>query len=814
MTLGSRLSGSAWPQWALLCRSRPAPAPTTFAISNPSPPRPNPLLVGSLPLRRSSSSSDFPKHFSDQLAPQRDRYASWTAARASSASKAAAARQKEAAALRRPAEPSFVDRLERVPVRPHIFWDPVVVQNPIALPDPVEQRKENRHHHHALKRQQRIELRRQAAEPPDWRLILEELMVATRPQDVPNEVVKVELIEEGAVERLKGDFRKNLWNIKSHSGCDIRLYMPKDGAGEESRPYLLLTGEPWAVSQAVDDIVKVAKDVQVTRFNSTSDIEDLLPSPDEEPTWIVPPEPAPIRRQYTLYTRADEHPLPERWTFQTFYQYIATLTQSYIPPYLERTLYPHRTETHQECVVRLLHSVFADPVVSRAATLPALKLALKYFARGGERFVSDAQKLVERAKALGLPIDVEVYNLLLQETVKAKNIVAFRPLVHKMLAAGHTPNIRTWCHFLRLVEAEEVRRYILQAMHTKNFFSKGNRQAVILVSNELAHNDAYRAVQLGQDAETFLREQARLYGEEWRLTRAAANRVLYVFGSYGKWDDCRRILEHMFASERDRPNVKTLNVLLTHCKCHRRLDEALRILAMFDAQGMTHIVDETSCYLLFELARVTHKAQVLTTVWRYVHYLADMPAHSNLKTRGIKLLQGGEEVEKVTKRVKKLWNETDGSSIARDQWLRRLMLCDFGRWYQKKYGRSVEEVLKGFVESEAMSAAGSQVEHTTQPPDSPSSSDPVRPDHLSLKQITHHSPGKALYGAFTSWAVELIHHSEPAVPLSTLLCQAYEKDLLIHSLVWEGPPEGCTDVEGLVKRGLEPVEIPLRKRGC
>ncbi|KAL2130471.1 hypothetical protein VTI74DRAFT_6357 [Chaetomium olivicolor] len=601
---------------------------------------------------------------------------------------------------------SLVERLTRVPVRPHGPMDSVLVRPATPYPHKREAREDLHRNHRALTQQDRLQKNRGRFLPGDWRIVLQTLTQSTPIHTKPENGVKV-VIPKHTAELLLTDRKNNVWNIKSRTGCEMRLYrlrkeggvgkeetaeagvpealfedrlgtmgedqvkLPEDDEiaavtkavhGTESGDtniYLYISGAPNAVAAAVDDILKVTKAVTVLRIRHGSATLLHPGSASQLPGQGLPasdmvgervshyPMSAPCR-PYTLWIRADEIPRPSEWTIQTFQEYIAALTMSRVHESPARKLYPGE-ESHKKTVIGLLHDVFEDPDAAAAVSHPAFKLALEYVVRSGETHVPDAQRLFDRASSL-LVMDTDAYNLLFEMGVKSKNLVAFESVLKRMLSRGLQPNLRTWLLFLRMIEAEEVRRYILQSMHTKRFFD--DPRAIVGVVNEMANQDIYRAIQLGQDIDAFLDAQRQLYGPAWHLTRRSCNRYLDYLGKYGKFDQCRRLLERMFADDFARPNTISLNTVVSHCKLYRKIDEAINFVRMFDSHGYK-VVDKITIHQLFELARILRKPHMLGVVWRYAH-ITDMTNH-RLRRRGIKLLAGDKETNRLIDRIRPLW---------------------------------------------------------------------------------------------------------------------------------------------------------------
>ncbi len=296
----------------------------------------------------------------------------------------------------------------------------------------------------------------------------------------------------------------------------------------------------------------------------------------------------------------------------SFLEYVAALVSARKVPSLSSKLYPPGT-SHEQAVITQLHKVFNDPATQHALSSDALKLALSYMARNGETSRPDVRALYARMEAAGLPMDTAVYNILARSAVAAKDLVFFATVLRLMRRRAQPPNLSTWILFLRIIEAEEVRRYILHAMDRRGLFRAPN--AVKLVSFELVSADMECAIQQGKDWATFSADQDRLYGSDW-FSKSSANKIIEVLGRHGKFDEILVVIDQMLAEPSCQPDTVTLNTILTHCKLQNNFHEALRVLQKFGHQ-MPVLADPITYHLLFSMAWRARMPHTLAVLWRY-----------------------------------------------------------------------------------------------------------------------------------------------------------------------------------------------------
>ncbi|KXX73236.1 Reticulocyte-binding protein 2 a [Madurella mycetomatis] len=683
---------------------------------------------------------------------------------------------------------TLTERLERVPVRRHGELDPVVTKLPNVVSHPREKHEEERKLHHYTTQQRRLEVRRRQPYPGDWRVILHNLLTWTPTRARRGDKIKV-VFPKDAAQLLQLDREGNVWSIKSRTGCTMRAYWPDKGETRDKNAYIILSGQPAAITSAVDDILKITKKVTVWRLRNKwatrlhegdtvrTSARNLMGAPTETTEEVSHYRTAASFEPYILTMRADEIPRPSVWDHATFEQYIASLTMGRMPPSLARKKYDGPRK-HKEIVVQQLLAAFQDPAARSSISTSAFKLALQYLVRSGETLVGPARELFDTVSKAGLRMDTDVFNLMAETSVTAKNLLAFQSTIRLMLARGHPPNLRTWLLFLRIIEAEEVRRYIMEAMETKGFFD--DVAAIIGVSNEMASLDAFRAIQLGQSAQEMLDGLQKLYGPGWRLTRHAGNKMLSVFGQYGKFDQARVILDAMFGQEdsgKSRPTNVSLNILLNHCRYQNKLDEAINFIKLFDERGLW-VHDNATFHCLFLTATCLKKPHLASAVWRYAH-LMDVTTW-RMRHQGLLYLWESPKRQRLLSRLANagLWDDRHEWRYTKQQFIENLFYCD----HRQAEGDSV--------------LAGS--------PDTDGA--PDRPNEFR----------RGLYDTYAEWAAQTSRKYGPALALGTFLEKALARDRELLQLARQEPPTGSqavpqTGVQS-VPQALLPVKLPIGPR--
>ncbi|KAK3501807.1 Oxysterol-binding protein-domain-containing protein [Neurospora crassa] len=764
------------------------------------------------------------------------------------------AKKAKPAKPKRGRDSGLVNRLAKVPVRAHPVLESVFVRPVTEYPDQYETRGSVRTHMKDNHRQKMVMGTRVPTNRTDWRAALRNLLQST-PMYLPEQFadnVKV-IIPRETAPRLLSDSEYSVWDIKSRTNCGMVLYRAGDAGYEEGtedqQPYLIIWGHHDSVNTAIDEILGVTR--KVTIISRTKGTEEVLWNgkvDSKEPIVFVSAHRTPSQlAPYDVNIRADEFPKPEEWTRKTFEEYVDALIKSRMPSALASKLYPEHG-WHEMAVIEQLVAVFNDEVAAQFVTNAAFKMALHYMTRGGETWRPEVLSMFNYAKSGRVRLDVGVFNILAEAAVKTRSLYRFSAVLYLLVTHGYQPNLRTWILFLRMFEAEEVKRYVLQAMHDRGLFNA--RGALRMVADEMAPHDAYRAVQLGWDVPTFLAKQDELYGanRKW-VSIDALNKIFHVFGSYSMFAEIRQLLDLVFAGKLIAyPDQVTVNTILAHCKAQKKLDLAVEFIQLFEGHRAKNNetplkLDNLACDILFDLAQWQKKPHVLSTIWRYAHLVNSTTFHMRQKGTILLKMDAGKLKEEKSVRRLKLGDEE------RVLFVRNLLLGEFiqANGGDEVFGKIIAGIAKGeqehqqkmeeIVEQEEDDDdrippslgnwfhSQSLLDPSSSPTIPPSSSSAAaslpasssNPDHnrSSIPQLqlqTSNEPELTtwgnIYGSFRSWSFASKYlYLEPSAPIGSLLQQALDRDRELHLAL---------RTDGLDRHAIEelmkPVEIPTKLR--
>lgn len=510
------------------------------------------------------------------------------------------------------------------------FSSSVLVKSPVDYAHRREAHVDIGKYHKSVTRQVRHERHRQntGAHSMDWRRLLQ-IMAENTPEeslDWVSDGMKLEIPRKSLTAILKGVGDNKISSIRRRTGATIKI------SRDESN--VLLSGTRRAINKATEEFRKIVGRMTITRLYTPlgpgeAKTEDLT----QEDAFFVPPlsrEEGAMAQRRPMKQHVYSLPIPLAWTPKGVEDFVAQLVDSVVERSLHAPLYgPISGEVlvdHERAVVRRLERLFQNVTARKVAPRSALKLALAYLCDKGDKYLPEARRVFVLMDQRGLPMDADVFNILLRAPVKTRDLHKFHRTVQLMMSRGHAPNLDTWLLLLRMFESVEVRAHVLQTMYIKNLL--GSRDAIERVAEEMAMMDAQHAVVQGHDLPTFLREQAQRYGTSW-LTRDAGNKILHVFGAHDRFDDAFALLYKMGeASARVdekrvqerlalRPDTNSFNTIIARAQVRGKLPLAINVLRLMKLRHLARQPDVATLHMLFEMAWKFRMRASIVAIWRY-----------------------------------------------------------------------------------------------------------------------------------------------------------------------------------------------------
>lgn len=475
----------------------------------------------------------------------------------------------------------------------------------------------------------------------DWRDALSVLESRTP-------VASDEWIEDGMkIELSKHKFDAIMQNggdekigaIRRRTGASIKVSSADTPAAPSS---LLVSGTRAAINSATAEFRRIAGRITITRLWADLGPGEARTESFSEDDFFVPPptrEEGGLWRRFKIDYNAYTTPWPTHMSFRSFERYVASLIDSVMLPHLISALYNPTKHAvlldHERAVARRLQRAFANPEAKPWISCSALKLALSFLCRSGDKFLPEARAIFNTMDRFGLRMDADVFNMFLKAPAATRHLRKFRRMVITMSRRGLAPNLDTWILFLRMFESVEVKSYVLQAMNSKNLL--GTPEAIRRVAEEMARFDAEHAMAARKDLDAFLQEQDERYGPDW-LTRDAANPVLDVLCSHGRFGDAFALLDRMrtyvsamippeyyyYHPEAPdyripyRPDVASFNTIISHARVQGKVPAAVNAVRKMKAAGLGGVQPRADTFeMLFEMAWRARLRSAVGVVWRY-----------------------------------------------------------------------------------------------------------------------------------------------------------------------------------------------------
>ena len=343
-----------------------------------------------------------------------------------------------------------------------------------------------------------------------------------------NEVLGERLeLNRDTVYGLTGSFDANAWLHQAGRGCEVRIL--EERARDPDNVVAILQGSTRARQLTKEYLLEADRRLA----------DSTPPNLSKDNSAVVRFVLSSLKWHYRTkdVRRANKVEHPQNWNVRSFADAIETLTTMRIPRQLQRELY-QGTETHNRTVAQVLESLFSDPESEPFISTRALNYALQFTSKHTE--IGDTSTfLFEKAKSIGLSIQADTFNILIEESLRQNNLEYYRSLVASMQRMAVAPNGMTWLALLRVTKSHAGRQAILQHMRTK--WPKDS-EIWKHVAVELVSTDFVRLVRLEKSFDYFVDLMDHTFPSSW-LSARCINRMLNVCADKKLWDVVPRILD-------------------------------------------------------------------------------------------------------------------------------------------------------------------------------------------------------------------------------------------------------------------------------
>ncbi|KAM0524020.1 hypothetical protein ACHAPE_001275 [Trichoderma viride] len=402
--------------------------------------------------------------------------------------------------------------------------------------------------------------------------------------------------------------------VDSTTGLLAKLRVSSD---HQNPSAIILRGKSSVLASAAEELVAACKDVEVYRLGEVAafgyEVKRLWPAIEDAAdggTFIPEDKLHNIwvhqeHQTHWIDTPYEQTPKPERWTIENLESYITTLVCGRLRPHLALRYYV-KPEKDGKFVdtdgirIRMIMGALTDPKVKACITPSILKMAMSFMAhKGGHR--ADADRLLALAGEWGIPLDTEVFNIMLEGYVTKRDVGFFHWLLRKMEQRYFHPNARTWLLFLELVEKETERRQIIVAMYDLGLFKDpATRRGIARI---MAAHDAYVAFKSGKRLPVFMAEQKSRYGDDWFTTDAIKSILTEFFRFHERdnrrYDEFKSLIE-MQSEDGRKVGVDTINLVLDKCLFYKDWATAMWALTKLKESGTE--ADATTYQYIIRLA--------------------------------------------------------------------------------------------------------------------------------------------------------------------------------------------------------------------
>ncbi|KAG5928987.1 hypothetical protein E4U42_007484 [Claviceps africana] len=470
---------------------------------------------------------------------------------------------------------------------------------------------------------------------PDWTQTFE-LMKRMTPRRADSNMAAVRVVLPTRWELPVGP--KQLEYVDGSTGLVTKLRVT---ASRRNPSTLVLRGETSVLAKASDDLVRICPDVEMYRLGDVSTCNSmttrLWPVIEKaagdaegdvaaEGGALVPPG---ERADLWLHEETGTHwvdrpyeetPKPRSWTRESFKTYITTLVGGRLRSHLALKYYGQpgqngRLVDTDGIRVRMVMEAFEDPSARPCITLSVLKLALAFMAkRGGHR--AAGERLFTLADEWCLPMDTDVFNIILDGYVAKRDPGFFHRFLQQMEERCFFANARTWLLFLALVQRDDARRQIISVMYEHGLFEDpATRRGIARI---MAGHDAHTALEAGRTLEQFVADQATRYGDDWFTSGALTPIVTEFLRFHGR----KAAKSEAFRALMQRPyedglpfDASASHAVLESCLVTKDWDTALWTLSHMDAHAFEPTPQTYS--LLISLAIVTGAPSTLGVLLFY-----------------------------------------------------------------------------------------------------------------------------------------------------------------------------------------------------
>ncbi|TWU72412.1 hypothetical protein ED733_002197 [Metarhizium rileyi] len=436
------------------------------------------------------------------------------------------------------------------------------------------------------------------AKVPDWSETLNLLKRMTPKRSETPNMAAVRAVLPASWDINVGN--KRIEFLDATTGLATKLRVSAD---HQNPSAIVLRGESTVLAKAADELIRACPDVEIFKLGDVAAVDyrtkQLWPAIENahDAGLSVPPDNKDniwIHKELQTYwidRPYEQTPKPKCWTKQSFETYITSLVCGRLRPHLAMKYYKKPRENGKlidtdGIRIRMILNAFEDPSARVCITTSVLKMAIAFMVqKAGHR--ASADRLFTLAEEWGLPMDTEIFNVVLGGYAAKHDAAFFHRFLEKMEERYFHPNARTWLHFLKLVQRDDERRQVIAAMYENGLFEDpASRRGI---AETMASNDSFAAFKAGKSLDVFLSDQAMRYGEDW-YTVGAVNSILKEFfwfhdHAHPDSEAFKSLLDRHALNDRQAGVRSTSNVIIESCISRRDWPTAIWALSRIVQHG-------------------------------------------------------------------------------------------------------------------------------------------------------------------------------------------------------------------------------------
>ena len=295
----------------------------------------------------------------------------------------------------------------------------------------------------------------------------------------------------------------------------------------------------------------------------------------------------------------NEDSLCRKETRRRFYNEVVRLTSG-------------RSSLNTTSVIIRLQQMFDEAKFTELVNYRSMQIACSYMLR--HKAIREARDLWFQAPDFGLGRPITVFNILLRNCARERNLRAFKSLVEKMVGAGIMLNGRSWIELLQISPHLWQKARIIRHMRQQDLLTTDN--ARFYIAEPIIRTGLGQFLANGGKIADYLAALRELCGHSWHSAPA----VMALLDCLAARDELQISLNILMRLQKDygyHPDTRVLNMFLRHCRAQRSVVRTVRVLEEFMHAWPSIPINSTTLSHVWKLAWRQRHFGVLRATWRY-----------------------------------------------------------------------------------------------------------------------------------------------------------------------------------------------------